>query len=246
MAQLARDRHFSDLQLIENDSTARGLEPFIHDLPGNAPQLDHERWAPELDHSLWALEPDHEQWVPQVATGINSPARVTSETLENISLNVKDPQRYSFAISKKLCWVSSACTISAAVAVAVGVGIGVGLNKNIKDTFLMSDPAITISTELKADHDTSPSVEEHGMTENSSFAIVSTSDDNKHLFFQELSGNIRQAFYNTSESSWETSANLVIASNAKNNTPISAFSYLVTDQNKTYDAVSTSRMDIAN
>ena len=47
------------------------------------------------------------------------------------------------------------------------------------------------------------------------------------MFFQELGGNVRQAFYNVSESSWTTSASFVVTSDAKNNTPISAFSYSI-------------------
>ena len=63
---------------------------------------------------------------------------------------------------------------------------------------------------------------EHGLASNTSFSIVSTSDGNRHLFFQEQGGNIRQAFYNVSEASWSISAGYIVVTNAKYNANLGA------------------------
>ena len=141
MVQQTSNQHFSDLQLLEDDVTAYGLELFRYDLPGNAAELNHEHCAPELDHEQLAPEADHEQWAPQVAEGS-----------EGSSSDVKDPQRYTLAISKKLCWALVACTLVAAFAVAVGVGVGIGVEKHATDEPSASKPNGTISPPERFDY----------------------------------------------------------------------------------------------
>ena len=62
----------------------------------------------------------------------------------------------------------------------------------------------------------------HSIVDNSALSVVTTPDGNRHLFFQEVDGTIRQAFYNGSTQSWLVSRALVISSNARNNTPIAS------------------------
>ena len=56
-----------------------------------------------------------------------------------------------------------------------------------------------------------------------SVAIVASVTGDKHLLFQENSGSIRQALYDPSNKQWTSDVNNIVATNAKNNTPIVAF-----------------------
>ena len=64
----------------------------------------------------------------------------------------------------------------------------------------------------------------HDLIEHSSFAVAVSSEGNKHLFFQEQSGIIRQVYRNNLQNSWHASTDFVVALNAKNSTPMSALS----------------------
>ena len=56
-----------------------------------------------------------------------------------------------------------------------------------------------------------------------SVAILASANGDKHLFFQENSGSIRQALYDSSNEEWTSDVNNIVVTNAKNNTPIVAF-----------------------
>ena len=47
-------------------------------------------------------------------------------------------------------------------------------------------------------------------------------DGDKRLFFQEGSGNIRESLYAQSTSSWTSDINNIVATDARNNTPLVA------------------------
>ena len=66
---------------------------------------------------------------------------------------------------------------------------------------------------------------EHGLMDSTSLSIVTTSSGDKHLFFQDASGMIRQAFYQASPRSWSASASSILATNVRNNAPISASTF---------------------
>ena len=123
MAQEIQESNFSGFQLLDDDSTACRPELFRNDLPGNAPELSTEEWAPQvvLDGSdAIAIE-----------SSIRNGSDVTAtESSRGTNSNAKDSQRYNCGISKKLCWILTACISTAAVAVAVGVGVGVGALKH--------------------------------------------------------------------------------------------------------------------
>ena len=59
--------------------------------------------------------------------------------------------------------------------------------------------------------------------DDTSVAIVASDNGDKHLLFQENSGSIRQALYDPSNKQWTSDVNNVVATNAKNDTPIVAF-----------------------
>ena len=51
---------------------------------------------------------------------------------------------------------------------------------------------------------------------------MASSDGGRRLFFQEQSGNVREAIYSPSTRIWTATSNSVVASDAKNHTPIAA------------------------
>ncbi|KAL8792900.1 MAG: hypothetical protein Q9195_004477 [Heterodermia aff. obscurata] len=59
--------------------------------------------------------------------------------------------------------------------------------------------------------------------DDTSVAIVASATGDKHLLFQENSGSIRQALYDNSTKQWTSDINNIVATNAKNDTPIVAF-----------------------
>lgn len=59
--------------------------------------------------------------------------------------------------------------------------------------------------------------------DDTSVAIVASDNGDKHLLFQENSGSIRQALYDPSNKQWTSDVNNVVATNARNDTPIVAF-----------------------
>ena len=62
----------------------------------------------------------------------------------------------------------------------------------------------------------------HGIYNDSSVSIVILGDGDKRLFFQEGSGNIRESLFTQSTSSWTSDINNIVATDARNNTPLVA------------------------
>ena len=63
----------------------------------------------------------------------------------------------------------------------------------------------------------------HSMLSNSSLAALVTGDDHRHVFFQDVAGNIREAVYPSSGGQWQAGIDKVVATDARNHTPISVF-----------------------
>lgn len=62
----------------------------------------------------------------------------------------------------------------------------------------------------------------HGIYNDSSVSIVALGDGDKRLLFQEGAGNIREAIFSQSASSWTSDVSNVVATDARNNTPLAA------------------------
>ena len=62
----------------------------------------------------------------------------------------------------------------------------------------------------------------HGIFNDSSVAIVALGDGDKRLLYQENTGNIREALYTASTKQWTSDVNNIVATNAKNSTPLAA------------------------
>ena len=52
--------------------------------------------------------------------------------------------------------------------------------------------------------------------------MVALGDGDKRLLFQEGTGNIREALFTQSANSWTSDINNVVATDARNNTPLAA------------------------
>ena len=64
----------------------------------------------------------------------------------------------------------------------------------------------------------------HGIVNDSSFAAVSSTDGSKHVFFQDLTGQLRHKYYGQSSGTWSTGNITVISgtTDARYHTPLAA------------------------
>lgn len=62
----------------------------------------------------------------------------------------------------------------------------------------------------------------HGIYNDSSVTIVALGDGDRRLLFQEGTGSIREALFTQSANSWRTDINNIVATDARNNTPLAA------------------------
>ena len=112
MAEQRDESHFSDLQLLEHDTTIRGPELLRHDVPANAP------------------EPEPEQWEPQVIFDGTGKIAIESSGRGTGISKTEGFQRFFCGTSRKVRWTLAACITTAIIAVTVGVGLGVGLREH--------------------------------------------------------------------------------------------------------------------
>ena len=89
---------------------------------------------------------------------------------------------------------------------------------------LVGDIANILSSAAKNKATDSPFIQPmHGILNDSSFAAVTTSDGSRHVFFQDINTNLRQAIYSSTIRGWITTMNLVPnTTDARLHTPISA------------------------
>ena len=88
------------------------------------------------------------------------------------------------------------------------------------------EPSLMMLDRTNSTFSTGPSWLEHGLIDNSSLSTITMSDGNKRLFFQESGSSVRQAFYNVTTQTWDTSMSYTITPDGRVNTPISAISYI--------------------
>ena len=64
----------------------------------------------------------------------------------------------------------------------------------------------------------------HGILNDSSFATVTSAGGTRYVFFQDISGSLRQASYSPTALSWTAGMDLIIPGSidARNHTPLSA------------------------
>ena len=79
---------------------------------------------------------------------------------------------------------------------------------------------------------------DHAILNDTSLAAVSTSDGNRHVFFQDASWNIRECVFTLSTGKWSALTSSVIATDAKHYTPMSTFQYPPSEFNQGSEQVS--------
>ena len=62
----------------------------------------------------------------------------------------------------------------------------------------------------------------HGITNDSSVAVVALGNGDKRLLYQENTGSIREALFSASTQQWTSNVNNIVATNAKAETPLAA------------------------
>ena len=120
------------------------------------------------------------------------------------------------------------------IAVALGVGLGVGLTRHKSSISsskcgsfpmgcgIIAHPVSSSSSASSAANSTSNVALPHGIYNDSSVSIVALGDGDKRLLFQEGTGSIREALFTQSANSWTSDINNVVATDARNNTPLAA------------------------
>lgn len=67
-----------------------------------------------------------------------------------------------------------------------------------------------------------PLLTDKRIVDDTSIAVLTLPNGDRHLFFQEHSGLIRQAYYSSTSREWRADSSNVVAANAKNHTPLAA------------------------
>ena len=88
-----------------------------------------------------------------------------------------------------------------------------GSNSASRTTHVPSSTSITTPTGT-------PAALQHGILDDSSFAAMAMTNNDRYIFFQDQNGTVRQAIYAQSSSAWVTNIDLVVATNARNHTPM--------------------------
>ena len=78
-----------------------------------------------------------------------------------------------------------------------------------------------LTSSLSSSPSTSPLTDKQ-ILDDTSVAALALPNGDRRLFFQDLSGLIRQASHSSSSGEWRADTNYVVASNARTHTPIAA------------------------
>ena len=111
------------------------------------------------------------------------------------------------------------------LAIAVGAGLGVGLGVGLQrqhslDTLPSTDSSGQSTTTPAVPSPTSP-VLVNGAMKDTSLASVTTANNDRHLFFQDINSTLRHAIYSTSQDTWLSSVDFLITpQRPRNGTPI--------------------------
>ena len=121
--------------------------------------------------------------------------------------------------------------IAAIIAVAISVGVGVGIWRHREHAphkssrcgvraDLISSLAHFYSPPAPQSHTITPAAQ--FIFNDTSLAVLSLSNGERHLFFQDNTGRIRRAIYTESNNQWSTSPYLNLRPQPKNYTPLAA------------------------
>jgi len=243
---------YSTLELVNHDGTANALELVKYDGPANAPERDHGATAPvpyvsydplqvNVDGLLRAQISMLMLYQISESAGIEvDHGKHDNNSPEAIYLAEKEGHGSSLATSngrgRKTCWMLAGVILLVIIFMALGIGLGVGLharsvarNAQSAGSPISAGPSIPSSSSVPASASTpivvpAPSADPaHTLLNDTSTAAVTTSNGNRHVFFQESTGTIRESIYSSSSAKWLTDISYVVASDARNHTPMSVF-----------------------
>ncbi|KAL9066904.1 MAG: hypothetical protein Q9161_007236 [Pseudevernia consocians] len=241
---------YSELEVAPHQHTEPF--PEVVDQAAHAPERDLSGESPELDKKAWPLQnlsptsetpaytpsrPDFKDRVSDSAPEYGSPdpgndPNKDGETLKEAGsppprTPLPNVDSHPEAASHKaepersdkrrglVFWIIVGLVGLLVVAIALGVGLGVGLTRHKSSKSSTSSPS-------SAANSTSNASLPHGIYNDSSVSIVALGDGDKRLLFQEGTGNIREALFTQSANSWTSDINNIVATDARNNTPLAA------------------------
>lgn len=239
---------YSTLELVRHDHNAGAPE---RDNAIVAPEKARVLDAPQVGWFLQGIGlADSTQTAPAQApetTYWNAPPEaVIEDETKLVAEAAGSVPRSSRRLSKKATIVISVVIAAIIFAVAVGVGVGEGLNsrKTSKSTTSVLATTVTrtdtprfvsrslcyrnfiFTQNLRETPTVAPKLIERGIINDSSFAAIEPPETpgDRHIFFQEETGNIREAVYSAQDKRWIADLGFVIALDAKNHTPIATVS----------------------
>lgn len=142
------------------------------------------------------------------------------------------------------------------MSLAVGAGAGTGLSKHKSSGSSSEGAAGTVTKTALARYvgwfpisaryenakpvslnsptpNSSPVLTDKRILDDTSLAALALPNGDRRLFFQDLSGAIRQAFYSAASKQWRADVKHVAASNARNHTPIAVVESPTMSENST-------------
>ncbi|KAM0800040.1 hypothetical protein BDR22DRAFT_852673 [Usnea florida] len=242
---------YSELEVAPNEQSERlpqivdqdALAP-ERDLSGESPELDKKSWPPQSlsptsettaytpsrpdfkDRGDSTLEYDYPKPDKDAETLKEAGSPPPGTPLANMELHPdippqkQEPERQQEPDRqpkrRRLSyWIVVGLAGFLILAIALGVGLGVGLTRH-------KGSKASSSSSSSAANSTANAILPHGIYNDSSVSIVILGDGDKRLFFQEGSGNIRESLFAQSTSSWTSDINNIVATDARNNTPLVA------------------------
>ena len=212
----------------------------------NAPQVVAQSESSTIEVCTYLYVIDHEakkiQVVPSSAPEIayrEAPLCPVTPVVESTGRDLAKPShtpRPRSRFRSKKIWL--AISVALVASIALGVGLGVGLKSRHDDG---PNPTTTRYRRLvnskkvsKEFHSSQPGQAQpsttpiptilppHSVIESTSLASLFRLNGERHVFFQDQGGIIREAVYQ--QASWNASTSSVVAKDARNNTPLAAFS----------------------
>ena len=188
----------------------------------------------------------------------NAPPEALPFSEESSPANSKSlPASYARRLSSRRVNIIIVIVMTVIMSLAVGAGAGIGLSKHKSSTYSSEVAASTVTKTASARYvgwfpmfakyedaepvnldsptpSDSPVLTDRRILDDTSMAALALPNGDRRLFFQDLSGVIRQAFYSAASRQWRADIKYIVASNAKNHTPIavvaSPSSYLNTTE----------------
>lgn len=212
---------FSTLELFQNDESARAPEPYPVPAANVQAQLET---APEIDSAPSAPETLPEQGL-EVLYNKSPPEAV------NVNGDIKQPE--TSTTLRKTIFLKRKNFAFAALAVlllmALAVGLGVGLRKSPR-AYPSSSATARPSGGPISMNTASPTASAHPVNSSftqqilndTSFAAIYMNSGDRHVFFQDIKGDIQQVVYAASEDQWIVKTNPTGISDARYLTPLAA------------------------